>query len=196
MTEKTDGVGFRLRQLVKEQRITQDAFAKKHNMSPSTLEAYIKEKRNLPAETAIEFAKEYNVSLDWIYAISPITDREPIDTMSRIWLGLGKVFQVEEKDCMWEVEGEPCNQPELHLSIDRKFYEYLVAVKKLRVLKSYLETDEDALKRKRLEIHLEYEEYIKNVFGSAGFDEENTLVFDCDTPEIDCSANIHIADLL
>lgn len=68
-------IGSQLRNLLDMEGITQKELAKALNISASTLNGYIKNRRQPDAKTIIRFASYFNTTTDFIYGVTSI--REP-----------------------------------------------------------------------------------------------------------------------
>lgn len=62
-------IGSTLLKYIKANNYTQTSFAKKMNISLSTLNKYILNKRQIPLDNLVRFAIELNFSLDYIFDI-------------------------------------------------------------------------------------------------------------------------------
>lgn len=68
-------IGFQLRNLLEQKGITQKQLADDLNISATTLNGYIKNRRQPDASTVIRLASYFQTTTDYIYGISTI--REP-----------------------------------------------------------------------------------------------------------------------
>lgn len=169
---------------------TDEEIANKIHVSPSLMKKMKSGNRRLTEENAEKLAQLSGVNVNWLLGTSPY--KHDTDIMANIWLALGKVFKITERTYVEHIEGERCEHTEMQLLIDRGFYNYLVDIKKLENICSWLnmnDEDKELINKKRHEIHLKYNEYIKEVFNSDSFDEEGAVV-------ITCGSDITIADLL
>lgn len=57
-------IGNQLLSYIEEKDYTQTSFAKKMNISPSTLNKYIQNKRQIPLDILVSFSKELDFSVD------------------------------------------------------------------------------------------------------------------------------------
>lgn len=64
-----EDIGTALLRYIEANNYTQTSFAKKMNISLSTLNKYILNKRQIPLDNLIRFAVELNFSLDYIFGI-------------------------------------------------------------------------------------------------------------------------------
>lgn len=69
-------IGSQLRNLLEQDGITQRQLAKSLNISATTLNGYIKNRRQPDAKTVIRLASYFNTTTDYIFGISSI--REPM----------------------------------------------------------------------------------------------------------------------
>lgn len=64
-----EDIGSALLRYIEANNYTQTSFAKKMNISLSTLDKYILNKRQIPLDNLIRFAIELNFSLDYVFGI-------------------------------------------------------------------------------------------------------------------------------
>ncbi len=71
-------IGARLRNLLEQEGITQKELAKSLNISTTTLNGYIQNRRQPDAKTIIRLASYFHTTTDYIYGLTAL--REPQDT--------------------------------------------------------------------------------------------------------------------
>lgn len=70
-----EDIGAILLRYIEANNYTQTSFAKKMNISLSTLNKYILNKRQIPLDNLIRFAIELNLSLDYILGIMNVDNK-------------------------------------------------------------------------------------------------------------------------
>ena len=69
-------IGSQLRKLLEQDGITQKQLAKDLNISTTTLNGYVKNRRQPDANTVIRLASYFNTTTDFIYGLTTL--REPM----------------------------------------------------------------------------------------------------------------------
>lgn len=69
-------IGAQLRNLMEEDGITQRQLAKALNISATTLNGYVQNRRQPDAKTMVRLASYFNTTTDYIYGITTV--REPV----------------------------------------------------------------------------------------------------------------------
>ena len=83
--------GMRLRELRESKNLSQEALGKMLNLSQSTIAYYEKDKKQPSRQTEIKIAKIFNVSLEYLYAISETIHRpKDMDDIDPEWVELVK----------------------------------------------------------------------------------------------------------
>lgn len=67
-------IGKQIKKYIKYNKYTQKTFAKKMNISESSLSKYLLNQRQIPIDTLYDFAKELNFSIDHLVGLSHNTD--------------------------------------------------------------------------------------------------------------------------
>lgn len=166
----------RLEELMHMKSITKEKMIERVNLTETTLKSYINGNRNLPVDVAKRIAKEFDVSLDWIYGVSEHSNQ--YDLMSNIILCLEKVFCFTQS----------ANGSYPSLFIDKHFCEYLKKVQMLRNSKELLGFDAERYQKDLEAIQNDYKEYLYSVFGVAGFIADKAV-------EIAFAEDLKVADI-
>lgn len=99
MNTKDNNIGYtdRLPILRKKENLTQEQFAEKINVSAVLVSDMERQKKKLTLPNAIEIAKQFNVSLDWLYGLTDDTG----DSVSNIIIALKDIFDIDfERKCI------------------------------------------------------------------------------------------------
>ncbi len=102
-------IGNRLRNLLEQDGITQKQLAKDLNISATTLNGYVQNRRQPDAKTVILLASYFHTTTDYIYGITTI--REP----------LSSPYNAEERHLVDIFRGIPEDQKPLYLETGRAF---------------------------------------------------------------------------
>ena len=90
-TEDSDiGYTYRLQELRKRENLTQEELAEKIDVSAPLVTGMETQKKKLSLRNAMLIAKEFNVSLDWLYGLSDDTN----DSASNILSTLKDIFDI------------------------------------------------------------------------------------------------------
>lgn len=158
-----------IKKLLKDKGITRKELAERLNISTKTLDSYLNpnNSRGIHADTLYRISVACDVPLDYFYNKKSSLSKS--DIMVDIISSLDKVFRISGKI----IAGTNTTEPQL--LVDRQFYNYLHKIQELerQCSDSDIFNDND-YNRKREEIHLEYKEYLKNIFDLDGFDEEQS----------------------
>lgn len=90
-TNNNNGYTDRLPILRKKENLTQEQFAEKINVSTVLVSDIERQKKKLTLSNAIEIAKQFNVSLDWLYGLTDDTK----DSASNILSTLKDIFDID-----------------------------------------------------------------------------------------------------
>lgn len=94
-----NNIGYtdRLPTLRKKENLTQEQFAEKIKVSTVLVSDIERQKKKLTLSNAIEIAKQFNVSLDWLYGLTDDTG----DTVSNVIIALKDIFDIDfEQKCI------------------------------------------------------------------------------------------------
>lgn len=67
-------IGYQLQLLLDEKGMKQKELARSLNLAASTINGYIKNKRQPDADTLIQLAAYFNTSTDYIYGVTPLKE--------------------------------------------------------------------------------------------------------------------------
>ncbi len=67
-------IGNRLRDLLEEKSVTQKELAKTLNLSATTLNGYIQNRREPDAKTTVRLASYFNTTTDYIYGVTSVKE--------------------------------------------------------------------------------------------------------------------------
>lgn len=192
-----------IKKLMNDKHITRDSIAKTLNVSTKTVDGYlsINNKRAISADNLYKLSVAYKVPMDYFYNNKSYISKR--DTMVDIISSLDQVFRIRAKKL-----SATYNTSEPILLIDRQFYNYLNKIEELESCYSNINifNDKDYI-RKREEIQLKYKEYLKSIFNSDSFDENQSVhriiyrTYNADDKydnaiDIDSRENISVIDLL
>lgn len=180
MTEKANmaqKASFRLCELMKIKDISNKELSDMLNLSEESIKKYKTGDRMLGPEHACNIAKNYGVTLDWLYGVS--SDMNPVDTMANIVSAMHKIFRIVSKKYIEEeIDGNYICE-EMVLQIDKKFHDYLVDIAELQRLQSTPGYNrlfsEDDYTKKRLEIWKRHHDTIEAIFTTDTFDEKQAI---------------------
>lgn len=102
-------IGSQLRNLLEEEGITQKQLAEALNLSTTTLNGYIKNRRQPDAKTIIRLASYFHTTTDYIYGLTSF--REPMSVP----------YNAEERHLVNIYRGIPEDQKPLYLETGRTF---------------------------------------------------------------------------
>lgn len=102
-------IGAQLRNLLEEDGITQKQLAEALNLSTTTLNGYIKNRRQPDAKTVIRLASYFNTTTDYIYGLTSF--REPMSIP----------YSAEERHLVNIFRGIPEEQKPLYIETGRAF---------------------------------------------------------------------------
>ena len=102
-------IGSQLRNLLEEEGITQKQLAEALNLSTTTLNGYIKNRRQPDAKTIIRLASYFHTTTDYIYGLTSF--REPMSVP----------YNAEERHLVNIYRGIPDDQKPLYLETGRAF---------------------------------------------------------------------------
>ena len=97
--------GHRLYSLLEENGITQKELADSLNLSPSTLNGYIKNRRRPDASTLIRLASYFNTTTDYLYGITSLkeTPSSPYNAKECRLINLYRSIPAEKKPLFIEL---------------------------------------------------------------------------------------------
>lgn len=91
------GYTYRLQELRKREKLTQEELAEKIDVSAPLITSIERQVKKLSLRNAMLIAKQFNVSLDWLYGLSDDTK----DSASNILATLKDIFNIDlEKKCI------------------------------------------------------------------------------------------------
>lgn len=91
------GYTYRLQELRKRENLTQEELAEKIDVSAPLITSIERQVKKLSLRNAMLIAKQFNVSLDWLYGLSDDTK----DSASNILATLKDIFDIDlEKKCI------------------------------------------------------------------------------------------------
>ncbi|MCI9418177.1 MAG: helix-turn-helix transcriptional regulator [Eubacterium sp.] len=102
-------IGSQLRNLLEQEGITQKELAEALNISATTLNGYIQNRRQPDAKTVIRLASYFHTTTDYIYGITTI--REP----------LSSPYNAEEQHLVNIYRGIPEDKKPLYIETGRTF---------------------------------------------------------------------------
>lgn len=102
-------IGFQLRNLLEQEGITQKQLAEELNISATTLNGYVKNRRQPDANTVIRLASYFNTTTDYIYGVTTI--REP----------LSSPYNAEEQHLINIYRGMPEDKKPLYIETGKTF---------------------------------------------------------------------------
>lgn len=102
-------IGAQLRNLLEEDGITQKQLAEALNLSTTTLNGYIKNRRQPDAKTVIRLASYFHTTTDYIYGLTAF--REPMSIP----------YSAEERHLVNIFRGIPEEQKPLYIETGRTF---------------------------------------------------------------------------
>lgn len=105
-------IGTQLQNLLEQEGITQKKLAQDLNISTTTLNGYIKNRRQPDAKTVIRLASYFNTTTDYIYGLTKL--REPMVTS----------YNAEERHLVNIYRGIPEDKKPLFIETGRTFSKF------------------------------------------------------------------------
>ena len=102
-------IGSQLRSLLEQEGITQRELAEALNISTTTLNGYVQNRREPDGKTMVRLASYFNTTTDYIYGITSI--REPVTTP----------YSAEERHLVNIYRGIPEDKKPLYIETGRTF---------------------------------------------------------------------------
>lgn len=116
-------IGSQLRNLLEEEGITQKQLAEALNISATTLNGYVQNRRQPDASTVIRLASYFHTTTDYIYGITTI--REPLTTP----------YNADEQHLVNIYRGIPEDKKTLYIETGRTFSNFEKKSKEKKIAK-------------------------------------------------------------
>lgn len=104
-------IGYQLRRMIEEKGITQKELAKSLNLSATTLNGYIQNRRQPDAQTLVQIAAYFDMSTDYIYGITPMKNHQAasFNKQERLLVKIFRSIPKENRPLFIEMGKTFCN---------------------------------------------------------------------------------------